>query len=160
MITKTDNDKIWSLIKGIKVGMVVTHGEELMHGRPMHLVQDSLDGALWFYTSDHSGKVEELHHDRDVCVTFADHGQETYVSLTGVSSITRDRAMIDKYWNPFVSAYFPGGKDDPSLCMMRIDLNAAEYWDTNSSRMVQLFKFAKANITREPPHMGDHRKVG
>ena len=160
MISKADCDKLWSLIKGIKVGMLVTQGDDLLHARPMHLVQDSFEGTIWFYSSDQSGKIDEIHHGRDVCLTFEDHGNETYVSLTGTSEITRDRAIIDRYWNPFISAYFPGGKDDPALCLLKIDMNAAEYWDTTSSRMVQLFKFAKANITREPPHMGDHRKLG
>jgi hypothetical protein len=36
----------------------------------------------------------------------------------------------------------------------------AEYWDVDDSKMVQLFKMAKAAITGETPkNLGEHKKV-
>ena len=39
-------------------------------------------------------------------------------------------------------------------------MDSAEYWDVESSKMVQLLKMAKAAITRKPPSdIGEHRDV-
>jgi hypothetical protein len=36
----------------------------------------------------------------------------------------------------------------------------AEYWDVDDSKMVQLYKMAKAALTGEPPkNLGEHKKV-
>ena len=35
----------------------------------------------------------------------------------------------------------------------------AEYWDVDDSKMVQLFKMAKAAVTGKTPDLGEHKKV-
>ncbi len=67
--------KIWNLIKDIKVGMLVskeTNENDRMRARPMSLVQDEYEGTLYFYTSKHHEKVHEIQGDRDICITFSD----------------------------------------------------------------------------------------
>ena len=39
-----------------------------------------------------------------------------------------DRARLDKQWSNWVEAWFPGGKDDPNLLMLRMDLGDASIW--------------------------------
>ena len=160
MITTEQGQKLWSLIKGIKVGMLVSESGEHMHARPMHLVQQDFTDTIWFFTGRDAQKTQEVVAEHNVCIAFADHGSETYVSLSGTARLNHDRAKINQFWNPFVGAYFPGGKDDPNLVLLEIAIDGAEYWDSTSSRMVQLFKFMRANITREPPQLGENRKFG
>ena len=45
----------------------------------------------------------------------------------------RDRAVIDRLWNPFVAAWYEGGKDDPKLLLLRMDLSHAKIWKDGSS---------------------------
>ena len=44
-----------------------------------------------------------------------------------------DRATIDRLWNPFVAAWFEGGKDDPKLQLIRFDPEAAQIWLNDNS---------------------------
>jgi len=63
-------------------------------------------------------------------------------------------------WSAAAKAWFPGGVDDPDLQLLRVQVQHAEYWDVKESRMVQLFKMAKAVVTGERPRgMGEHRDV-
>ena len=41
--------------------------------------------------------------------------------------------MVEKLWNPFVAAWFQGGKDDPKLALLRLDAEHAEVWLNGSS---------------------------
>jgi general stress protein 26 len=81
------------------------------------------------------------------------------VSLSGRASITQDRDQIDKRWNAGAKAWFPKGKDDPQVALLRVDVAQAEYWDAPSSKMVVAAAYIKSRLTGQTPHVGDHAKV-
>jgi general stress protein 26 len=160
MSSPEHKQKIWNFIKDIKTGMLTTrHGEEL-RSRPMVLVQDDYDGTLWFYTDLESEKVFELENDNDVCVSFADPDDQTYVSLTGVGRAIQDKDLVDKYWNSFVSAWFPEGKNSPNVGMLEIKVQKGEHWNSDSSKMVKSIKTAIAKVKGEQPDLGENEKFG
>ncbi len=162
MSTPEHKQLIWNLIKDIKVGMLVTddESESVLRARPMHLVQDAYDGTLYFYTPKSASKVYEIKEDRDVCVTFSDTDKQVYVSLSGKATLTQDSELIERYWNPFVGAWFEDGKEDPDVAMLKVKINQGEHWDTNESKFVQAFEIAKANVTSSTPDMGENEKFG
>ncbi|PKM20626.1 MAG: pyridoxamine 5'-phosphate oxidase [Gammaproteobacteria bacterium HGW-Gammaproteobacteria-15] len=160
MSSPEHKQKIWQLIKQIKTAMLTTrHGDEL-RSRPMVLVQDEYDGTLWFYTDLATEKVLEIERDHDVCLTFADPDNQVYVSLTGVGRAIRDKTLINRYWNPFVAAWFPDGKDSPNVGMLEIKVQKGEHWDSDSSAMVKMFKTAQAKVKGKQPDLGEHEKFG
>jgi general stress protein 26 len=155
---------VWDLIKDIKVGMLVTQDENeagTMRARPMSLVQDAYDGTLFFYTSKSDAKAFEIEQDRDVCMTFTDPKANLYVSLSGKAWVSEDQALIDRYWNPWVAAWFENGKEDPDLGMIVVKINKGEHWDSKSNKIVQLFEIAKSNLDMSlTPNLGESEKFG
>jgi hypothetical protein len=71
----------------------------------------------------------------------------------------RDRQKIHELWNPTLKAWFPNGVDDPEIALLCVEVEKAEYWDTPSSRMVQLIGFVKAVVTGESYEPGENEKV-
>ena len=55
-------------------------------------------------------------------------GEALFASLQGALVRDDDRAVIDRLWNPFVAAWYEGGKDDPKLALLRFDAEHAEIW--------------------------------
>jgi len=56
-------------------------------------------------------------------------------------------------------AWFPGGPEDPSLGLLRVKVQRGDYWDVESSKLVQFFSLAKATLTKTPPtETGTHKK--
>ena len=160
MSSPEHKQKVWNLIKNIKTGMLTTlHGSEL-RSRPMVLVQDEYDGTIWFYTDLESEKVLELERDHDVCLSFADPDNQTYVSLTGVGRAINDKNLVDKYSNSFVPAWFPQGKNSPNVGMLEIKIHKGEHWDSSSSAMVKSVKTVTAKMKGEQPDLGEHEKFG
>ncbi len=161
MSSPEHKQKIWKLISEIKVGMLVTLDGPQPRARPMHLVQDAYDGTLWFYTRRSAEKVFETQADQDVCISFSDQEEGVYVSLSGTARLNDDRALIDKYWNSFVAAWFPDGKDDPDLTLMEIKVEFGEHWKARESKVFQLYEVAKANVKKgTQPDMGENEKFG
>lgn len=160
MSSPEHKQKIWKMIEDIKVGMLVTLDANVPRARPMHLVQDAYDGTLWFYTRRSAEKSFETQRDSDVCLSFSDQEDGVYVSLSGKANLIDDRELIDKYWSPFVAAWFPDGKDDPDVALLEIKIEFGEHWKAKESKVFQLYEIAKANIKKGTPDMGENEKFG
>lgn len=154
-------EKVRELIEDIRIGMLTTVNEEnWLVSRPMAVQQIDEDGTLWFFSSRSAPKVEQIEqNERQVNVSFTDVGNASYVSVAGIGHEVDNRAMIDELWNPMAKAWFPKGKDDPELILLRVQIQMAEYWDASASMMVRLFQQASALLTGKQPDMGDHEKV-
>jgi general stress protein 26 len=156
---KQDADKLWALIKAAKFAMLVTEDAGHLRGRPMAASQKEFDGTLWFFTRASSHKVAEIQGDSRVCVTYAEPSSQDYVSFSGRAALVRDRAEIDARWSELLKAWFPDGKDDPEVALLKVSVEQAEYWDSPNSKIVQIFGYAKAALTGEPPQLGESKKV-
>jgi general stress protein 26 len=44
-----------------------------------------------------------------------------------------DATTIDRLWNPYVAAWFEGGRNDPKLRLLRLDTEKAEIWRNEHS---------------------------
>jgi len=154
-----DNEKIWSLIKDARIAMLTSERDGRLFSRPMGASQKAFDGSLWFFTHKSSPKVAEVEAHREVNVSYASASDNSYVSLSGRAVIVEDRAAIDEHWSEWVKPWFPGGKDDPDLALIRVDVDTAEYWDAPGSKMVVAFDYIKARITGKAPDMGENRKI-
>ncbi len=154
-------DKLWSLIKDIQVAMMTTIDDDgTLRSRPMWIQQKEFDGDLWFFTKASSAKVFEVNQYRQVGLSFAEPKDQDYVSVSGEAQLVRDLEQARELWSESLKTWFPNGLDDPDLALLRVRVEKAEYWDAPSSAMVHLFGYVKSQITGEPPHPGDQRKVG
>ncbi len=155
------SQKFSEMIGDIRFAMLTTVGADgSLRSRPMATQKTDFDGDLWFFTDDDSPKVDEIHQEHHVAVSYADPGSQKYVSVSGFASMVQDRQRIRELWTPAVKVWFPRGVDDPHLSLLRVRVQAIEYWDSPSSKMVQLYGFAKAVLTgKRPENVGDHKKI-
>lgn len=151
--------KLKELIEGIDFAMLTTISDGRFHSRPMSTQQFEFDGSLWFFTGDQTHKVEEIQNDNRVNVAYSKPENHTYVSVSGTAELVKDKAKIEELWNPILKAWFPKGLDDPTLTLLKISVEQAEYWDSPSSALVQIAGFLKAIATGEKAEGGDHGKI-
>ncbi len=159
MTETNDTAKLWDLIKTVEVAMMVTEDGEHLRSRPMAMSQKEFDGTLWFFTRADSHKVVEVQEDQRVNLAFAHPGKQDYVSVSGRASLVRDRAEIDGHWTESTRVWFPKGKDDPEIALLKVVVQQAEYWDAPSSAMLHAYGYVKAVATGEPPRPGGHGVV-
>jgi general stress protein 26 len=140
--------KVAGLIQDIHVAMLTTEAEDgLLHSRPMATQKTEFDGALWFFTGLSAGMVSEIDWNPEVNLSYARPSDNRYVSISGSAEIVNDRAKMAELWSDIYKAWFPQGLDDPDLCLLRVEVSFAEYWDVPSGKMVQVFGFLKALAT-------------
>ncbi|GAB3273310.1 pyridoxamine 5'-phosphate oxidase family protein [Larkinella harenae] len=153
-------EKVSKLINSIRIGMLTTQDENgNLVSRPMAVMQVDPDGSLWFLTKEHSPKTEQIDRNYKVNVAFSDVSDASYVSVSGTAEELQDRAKIEELWSPMAKPWFPEGKDDPSLSILKVRTETAEYWDSTSSRMVRLFEMARAALTGDTYKEGENKLV-
>ena len=153
-------EKLRELIKDINFAMLTTVNDDgSLCSRPMSTQQTEFNGDLWFFTSDRSAKVDEISHEQQVNVSYSDPNKQKYVSVSGRAELVRDRQKIDELWNPILKAWFPEGKEQADLALLKVSVDKAEYWDSPSSAVVSLIGFVKAIATGKSYEGGEHEKV-
>lgn len=153
-------EKLQSLIEDIDFAMLTTVDTDgVLRSRPMSTQKAEFDGDLWFFTSDKTHKVEEIERDSRVNASYANPDDNVYVSVSGQASITKDRAKMEELWNPILKAWFPDGLDTPGICLLKVSVEQAEYWDSPSSTLVQIYGFVKAVVTGTPARGGENEKI-
>ena len=156
-----DLQKIRELIKDIDFCMLTTVDETGdLRSRPMSSNGDvDDDGDIWFFTNASSHKVTEIEKLPKVNVSFADPDDQRYISVSGTAQLVRDRAKIDELWKPEFKMWFPEGKDDPEIALLRVNLEKAEYWDSPSSTIGYALSFVSSLVTGKQPEFGENKKV-
>jgi|SRR5690606_14194598 len=150
--------KIRELTEGIDFCMLTTNDGAVLRSRPMSTQQSDFDGDLWFFTSEDTRKVEEIEKDPHVAVAYSDPGKNRFVSVSGRASMLRDRAKMEELWSPVHKAWFPDGLEDPKLCLLKVEVEQAEYWEGSSSTLIQLFGMVKAIATGQEASYGENEK--
>lgn len=90
---------------------------------------ESFDGELVFLTDTEAGKVREITSENRVLLTFTDQAGNRFVAILGRASVERNSTRVREYWSFALKALWPSGPDDPSIAIIRVRVDSAEYWD-------------------------------
>ncbi|WP_407524164.1 pyridoxamine 5'-phosphate oxidase family protein [Methylobacterium oryzisoli] len=144
--------KLFSLIKDVKVAMMTTvDSDGQLRSRPMWNQEADEAGDLWFFAKVDAPVTGEISRDSQVNLAYSDPSSQNYVSVSGKAEIVRDKATIDSKWNESLKTWFPKGKDDPSVTLIRVHPEKGEYWDSPNATMLHLYGYVKAAVTGESP---------
>jgi general stress protein 26 len=157
-MTDSELDIVTTILKAGRTASVTTRtASGALHSRPLGIVQDDFEGTLWFFTADPSAKTADVAAHPEVNVSVGDG--KGWLSLSGTARVTRDVANIDQYWNPWAAAYFDGGREDPAVALLEVDVDTIEYWDLDKPAIAQVFEVLKGIVTKKAPDVGDSGTV-
>ncbi len=148
------------VVNDFEVAMLVTHTANGMHARPMGIA--CLDDGIGAYlvTDIDSLKVDEISANPQALLTF--QSARKFASVRGELSVSRDRQLIEKMWKETWKVWFPDGKSDPSIALLKFTAREGEYWDSAGMQGLKFaYDVAKAYMTGETPKTNDaqHAKV-
>lgn len=153
-----DHEQIAKLIAASKIALLTTVSSDGdLHSRPLAVQDTEFDGDLWFFSQDPSEKVDDLATNSHVNASF--ESGKGYLSIAGTATVVHDKAKIDELWSTRVEAWFPEGREDPTVALIKVSADSAEYWSTDDPRAVVLFKVAKAAVTGGQPDVGENHSV-
>lgn len=140
-------DKFWKALKSDMTMMLGLVGVEESHTLPMTAqMENDARGPIWFFTAKDNSLAQNLKRNGRAIATFASKGHDLFATVHGRLTIDNDPDTIDRLWNPFVAAWYEGGKDDPDLVLLRFDAEEAEIWLNDNS----IFAGIKALFGADP----------
>jgi len=150
MTTETEiGEKIWKHLKSDRTIMLGLIGHPEGHSQPMTAQLDHDDaesGPLWIFSSKDTDLVRAIGDGGRGMAQFVSKGHDLFACFDCDLSLTNDRATIDRLWNPYVAAWFEGGKDDPKLQLIRVDPHHGQIWLNENS----LFAGIKLMLGADP----------
>ena len=155
--TARDADRAWDLMKKIGFAMLVTHDGDKLRARPMSAYLERENNTIYFLPDARRHKDEEIVRNPGVNLSFADAGDQKYVSVTGTAVVSNDRAKIKELFSTPAKAWWDSA-EDPNIRVLKITPYDAEFWDSPGS-VISYVKMAAAAITGTHPDLGDNRKV-
>ncbi|WP_017258189.1 pyridoxamine 5'-phosphate oxidase family protein [Pedobacter arcticus] len=153
-------DKLRTLINEVNVAMLNSlkaNGE--FYSRPMNTMELDDDANLYFFSDEHTPDEHDVAINNNVSVTYTNPENNTYIALSGRLYLAHDQDKIEQLWIPAMKAWFPKGKTDPRLTLIRVEVLKAEYWDSSASDMVVLFNLIKAIVKGETYSEGNHEEI-
>ena len=149
-------EAFWEHLKKSNTGMLGLD-QPGYHAQPMTAFREEETGTIWFFTRDDTDLARDaaVGGGQSAMFHYGSKDQNVWACIHGGLSVHgQDRAIIDRYWNPILAAWYPEGKDDPHLTVLRFDAEDARIWVQKGGLVRFAFEIAKANITKTKPDEG------
>jgi general stress protein 26 len=139
--------KFWKALKSDRTALLGLSRADDGHAQPMTAqIEGDEGGPIWFFSASDVDLVKAIGDGADAFLHFAGKGHDLFGSVDGRLTIDNDRETIERLWNPFVAAWFEGGKDDPKLRLLRFEPGHAQIWLNENS----LFAGVKMLLGSDP----------
>lgn len=152
-----DAKRAWELMTKIGFAMLVTRDGDKLRARPMSAHVEPDKNEILFLTDVRRHKDDEIAKDSHANLSFADTGGHKYVSVSGVATVSNDRALIKELFSTPAKAWWDSA-EDPNIRVLRVMPDEAEYWDSPGT-IVSYVKMAVAAATGTRPDLGTNAKV-
>ena len=134
--------------------------DQTQHMQPMMPLVDKDAQVVWFFTHKSSDLLSALATSSSnvvhMCVTEKDY----QACVRGELTETFDQAVVDRFWNPVIGAWFSGGKKDPALALLKFAPLHAAIWASDKNPVTFAYEIAKANLNDELPDIGARNSTG
>lgn len=143
----TEKAKTCFFCTNIKTGVPLT-------AIPMTVADVDDSGNIWFFSKKDSTKNEEIESDPFTHLFFQGSKFSDFLNVYGITEIVLDRQKIDELWKPTYEAWFDGGKDDPTISLLKVVPTQAHYWETKDGQILAFAKIALSAFTNINPDIG------
>jgi general stress protein 26 len=162
-----DIAQLYEQINDLEIAMMTTRRRDgHLESRAMATQKQAPGADLWFVTCDGTAKLRDLEYDPHVNLSYYKDRTREWVSVSGIASVTRDRAKIHELYAPDWKAWFPdegdprhGTPDDPRFVLIGVDVHAAVFLEVNKPQPVVLYEVMKGWLTGEAPDIGEMHTV-
>ncbi|MBX3478182.1 MAG: pyridoxamine 5'-phosphate oxidase family protein [Brevundimonas sp.] len=156
-LTAAEAEKaFWDSLKSSNTGLLGLD-QPGYHAQPMTAFREAETGTIWFFTRDDADLARDaaVGSGQSAMFHYGSKDQKVWACIHGDLSVHgHDRTIIDRHWNPVLAAWYPNGKDDPHLTILRFDAGDGRVWVSDGGLLKFAFEIAKANITRTLPDAG------
>jgi general stress protein 26 len=158
---------LYEMIDKLEVAMMTTRRQDgHLVSRAMANQKHAPGADLWFVCSEGTPKLAEISADPHVNLAYYKDRTREWISVSGLATISRDRATITALFAEDWRAWFPkegdprhGTPDDPRMVLIGVKVHSAVFLEVNKPQPVVLFEIAKGWATGTMPDIGTMHEV-
>lgn len=156
LTTREAEEEFWNHLEKSNTGMLGLD-QPGYHAQPMTAFRDGETSAIWFFSRDDTDLARDagVGSGQSAMFHYGSKDQNVWACIHGELSVHgQDREVIDRYWNPVLAAWYPEGKDDPHLTILRFEADDGRVWVNEGGFVRFAYEIAKANLTKTLPDTG------
>jgi general stress protein 26 len=154
--------KFYELVDDIETAMMTTRrADGHLRSRAMANQKRAAGADLWFVCREGTAKLADLAQDPHINLTYYKDGSREWVSVSGLATVSQDRAKIRELYAEDWKMWFAdegdprhGTPDDPRMVLIGVQIHAAEFLEVNKPTPVILYEMAKGWLTGTEPEIG------
>ena len=164
---KPELEQLYEMVDEIEVAMMTTRRPDgHLESRAMATQKRASGADLWFVAAERSGKTRDIAADPHVNLAYYKDRTREWVSVSGIATLSRDRAKIRELYARDWRMWFSdegderhGTPDDPRLVLIGVDVHAASFLELDRPQPVVLFEVVKGWVTGDTPDIGEVQRV-
>jgi general stress protein 26 len=145
--------QIWDKLDQVRAVMLGSP-DHRQHMQPMAPQTAREENAVWFYGKNSSDIAKAAGRGGGVVHMCIFGDDDWYACIDGRLETVRSPEHVERFWSSITEAWYPGGKTDPELIMLKFTPSTGEIWASTSSKFKFGWEIAKANLTDEEPDVG------
>jgi general stress protein 26 len=145
-------ERLWRELSDERTAMLGIVSAEPQHFQPMTAFVERETNDVWFFTYKDTDLAEAVGTGAQAMLVF--QRDKIWACIGGRLTLEHDAERMNKYWGPVVAAWYPEGKDDPRLTMLRLNCEDAQVWISDVGPAKFAWEIARANATRSTPDLG------
>ncbi len=122
-------EKFWKSMADSSFVMLQLDGDSKTAVPMTAQLDKDANSSIWFFTQKNSSFAKL----GPVTATLESKGHDLFARFHGNLAVETSQERFDQFWNNFVAAWYDGGKEDPDILFLRMDLGDAEIWDGDMS---------------------------
>jgi general stress protein 26 len=162
MAAQSELEKFYEIVEDIETAMMTTRrADGHLRSRAMANQKRAAGADLWFVTTEGSAKLADIASDPHVNLSYFRNSNMEWVSVSGLATISHDRAKIRELFAEDWKAWFTdegdprhGTPEDPRMVLIGVTVHAAEFLEVNKPQPVILFEIVKGWLTSTEPEIG------
>ncbi len=147
----------WKMMEALDFCFLVAEREEGMRARPMSSIVKQDEDTIYILSGATSEQLTAIAALPTVLLNYSD-GSRQFVSTSATATLSTDRDLIKRLWNPGAQTFWPEGPEHADVVVICATPTTSEYWD-GPPGVVTLAKMAVSLVTGSKPDMGENRKV-
>jgi general stress protein 26 len=149
-MNKVMRDEFWHAFADSPFVMIRLEGSS-EHAIPMTAQLDKdARHEIWFFAP----RGNRIAGAGEAMAQFVSKGHDVFACLHGHLAEDTRQDIRDKHWNNVVEAWYPNGKHDPNILLLRFEIHDAEVWTADLSMMGKLKLLTGSKI--KPSQAGQH----
>lgn len=120
--------RFWDDLHQNRTGMLGLVDDREAHSQPMTAFFEGSAGPLWFYTPHDSKLAKATAQHQRATFNYVGPDHKLYACVHGDLTLCKDQEVISRYWTHEVGSWFPNGRTDGSVAMLKFDPGEAQIW--------------------------------